>query len=99
MNPTVDVIVVGAGPAGSAAATTLAMSGLKTLLVDRASFPRPKVCGDGLTPRALLMLERLGIWSRLQSHAFLVHSVRTLDLRTGDTCIGPIPSRVRSQTD
>jgi geranylgeranyl reductase family protein len=57
----VDVLVVGAGPGGSAAAYHLARHGLEVLLVDRARFPREKVCGDGLTPRAVNALERMGV--------------------------------------
>ncbi|HEX5345569.1 MAG TPA: FAD-dependent oxidoreductase, partial [Pseudonocardiaceae bacterium] len=45
-----DVIVVGAGPAGSTAAAYLARSGLDVLLLEKSTFPREKVCGDGLTP-------------------------------------------------
>ncbi|MDT3438600.1 geranylgeranyl reductase family protein [Pseudofrankia sp. BMG5.37] len=56
-----DVIVVGAGPAGSAAAYHLANTGLDVLLLEKASFPRDKVCGDGLTPRAVASLVRMGI--------------------------------------
>ena len=56
-----DVIVVGAGPGGSSAAHHLAQSGLDVLLLEKTSFPREKVCGDGLTPRAVASLVRLGI--------------------------------------
>lgn len=56
-----DVVVVGAGPAGSSAATVLARGGLDVVLVDRARFPRDKCCGDGLTGRALERLGQLGL--------------------------------------
>jgi geranylgeranyl reductase family protein len=56
-----DVLVVGAGPAGVAAAITAHERGLRTRLVDKASFPRDKTCGDGLTAQALRLLERLGL--------------------------------------
>jgi geranylgeranyl reductase family protein len=63
-----DVLVVGAGPAGSAAATWAARAGLDTLLVDAAVFPRDKTCGDGLTPRAIGELELLGLGDWLRAH-------------------------------
>ena len=56
-----DVIVVGAGPAGSATATHLARHGLRVSLLEKSRFPREKVCGDGLTPRGTRQLIRLGI--------------------------------------
>jgi geranylgeranyl reductase family protein len=56
-----DVIVVGAGPAGSSAAYHLATAGLDVLLLEKTSFPREKVCGDGLTPRAVKALTAMGI--------------------------------------
>ena len=56
-----DVIVVGAGPAGSTTAFHLASTGADVLLLEKAAFPRDKVCGDGLTPRAVKQLVGLGI--------------------------------------
>jgi len=56
-----DVIVIGAGPAGSAAAYWLATAGLDVLLLEKTTFPREKVCGDGLTPRGTRALVELGI--------------------------------------
>jgi geranylgeranyl reductase family protein len=56
-----DVVVVGAGPAGSAAAAWAARAGKDVLVIDSAGFPRDKPCGDGLTPRAVAELERLGL--------------------------------------
>ena len=56
-----DVIVVGAGPGGSSTAHALAQAGLDVLLLEKSSFPREKVCGDGLTPRAVKTLVDMGI--------------------------------------
>ena len=56
-----EVLVVGAGPAGCAAAITAQQLGLKVVVVDKATFPRDKCCGDGLTTLALRELERLGV--------------------------------------
>ncbi|MGH9120290.1 MAG: NAD(P)/FAD-dependent oxidoreductase [Acidimicrobiales bacterium] len=56
-----DVAVVGGGPAGAAAAATLARAGRRVVLVDKARFPRDKFCGDGLTAGALRQLEALGL--------------------------------------
>jgi geranylgeranyl reductase family protein len=56
-----DVVVVGGGPAGAAAAIRLARQGRDVVLVDKATFPRDKICGDGLTAGALRLLEDLGL--------------------------------------
>jgi geranylgeranyl reductase family protein len=56
-----DVIVVGAGPGGSAAAYHMGRHGLRVLLLEKTTFPREKVCGDGLTPRATRQLIRMGV--------------------------------------
>ncbi|MGH3960514.1 menaquinone reductase [Mycobacterium sp.] len=61
MGSKADVVIVGAGPAGSAAAAWAARAGRDVLVIDAASFPRDKACGDGLTPRAVAELELLGL--------------------------------------
>jgi geranylgeranyl reductase family protein len=58
---TPEVIVVGAGPAGSTAATYLARAGVDVLLLEKSTFPRDKVCGDGLTPRGVKQVLALGV--------------------------------------
>jgi geranylgeranyl reductase family protein len=57
----VDVLVVGAGPAGTAAAITAARNGAHVVCIDKAVFPRDKTCGDGLTAQALRLLAALGV--------------------------------------
>lgn len=68
MSTLYDVIVVGAGPGGSSAATFLAREGAKVLVLDKSTFPRDKVCGDGLTPQAVYWLERLGCAEAVLAH-------------------------------
>jgi flavin-dependent dehydrogenase len=62
-----DVLVIGAGPAGSGVATHLARAGLRVLVADRASFPRDKACSEYLSPEAVRRLDRLGIVTDLES--------------------------------
>ena len=64
---TYDVIVVGAGPSGSAAAYFNAKQGKRVLLLDKVSFPRDKVCGDGITGKALTLLGEMGLGDELNT--------------------------------
>ena len=80
-----DVLVVGAGPAGSAAAWTLARGGLDVVLVDAQAFPRDKVCGDGLIPDAHHAMRRLGVLDEVMALAQHAGHV---------ACIGPRGGRV-----
>lgn len=66
-----DVLVIGAGPAGSAAAITLAWAGLDVVLVDQHVFPRDKICGDGLIPDAHQALAKLGVLDEVMRHAHM----------------------------
>jgi geranylgeranyl reductase family protein len=67
-----DVLVVGAGPAGSIAALVLARAGARVRLIDRASFPRDKLCGDTLNPGSLAILDRLGISAPIRARGAAV---------------------------
>ena len=80
-----DVLVVGAGPAGSAAAITLARTGHDVVLVDQHRFPRDKVCGDGLIPDAHNALRKLGALDAVMAQAQAAGFVR---------CIGPRAGRI-----
>jgi flavin-dependent dehydrogenase len=70
------VVIVGAGPAGAVAATVLARAGARVRLIDRAAFPRDKLCGDTLNPGALALLRRLGLSASIEERGLPVHGMR-----------------------
>jgi len=78
-----DVLVVGAGPAGSACAQWLARAGLQVVLVDQHDFPRDKVCGDGLIPDAHHALQRLGVHAEVMAQAQSAQHVACIGQRGG----------------
>lgn len=71
-----DVIIAGAGPAGSIAAIVLARAGARVLVVDRETFPRDKLCGDTLNPGALRVLDTLGLRGGPLLHAWPLAGMR-----------------------
>lgn len=80
-----DVIIVGAGPAGSTAATVLARRGRDVLLLDRAEFPRDKPCGDGIPPGTVGILNELGLAESLRAAGFQpINSLRLVSARGRD---------------
>ena len=86
-----DVLVVGAGPAGSACAQQLARAGFKVLLVDQHEFPREKVCGDGLIPDAHTAFGRLGVHHEVMKAAQRAGYVRCIGPRGGQV---DVPGRL-----
>jgi geranylgeranyl reductase family protein len=100
-----DVIVVGAGPAGSTTAYHLAQAGLDVLLLEKTAFPREKVCGDGFTPRAVKQILAMGIdpdphdgWIRNQGLRIIGGGMR-LELPWPDLASYPDYGLVRTRED
>ena len=88
---TFDILIVGAGPAGSAAAIMLRRRGFSVALLDRARFPREKTCGDCLLPEAMKYLDQLGVAERVTKFA---HSVERLRIFSTGGIDFEIPSRI-----
>jgi menaquinone-9 beta-reductase len=86
----VDVAVVGAGPAGAAAAITAVGLGHSVALLDKAWFPRDKICGDGITTGALRILEELGLGREAVPSWTPVHDVRVVS-PSGHVATFPLP--------
>jgi len=95
-----DVLVVGAGPAGSACAQKLAEAGLDVVLVDQQAFPRDKVCGDGLIPDAHAALRRLAVYDEVMDQARHAAHVRCVAPRGGQVDVpGTLAVLPRKQLD
>src|SRR5438093_10692829 len=71
-----DVLIIGAGPAGAVAAAVLARGGARVRIVDRAEFPRDKLCGDTVNPGTVATLSRLGLASDLGARGLPVEGMR-----------------------
>ena len=99
-----DVIVVGAGPAGASTAYHLANAGLDVLVLEKASFPRDKICGDGLTPRAVRQLVSMGLdldapgWQRNKGLR-IVGAGHRIELPWPDLATFPAYGMVRTRSD
>ncbi|HSR67530.1 MAG TPA: geranylgeranyl reductase family protein [Acidobacteriota bacterium] len=81
MSATWDAVVVGAGPAGSAAAYFMSLQGHKVLLADRSRFPRDKSCGDACTPRSCSVLRKMGVLDRISRRGQRIERVRMISPR------------------
>ena len=71
-----DVVIVGAGPSGSACAYWLAVAGWDVAVVEKKTFPRVKTCGDGLTPRSVRQIADMGLEEAVAAHGHLYHGLR-----------------------
>jgi flavin-dependent dehydrogenase len=98
-SPEVDVLIAGAGPAGSAAAALLARSGWRVLAVDRAAFPREKACSEYMSPEAVRVLDRLGVVPALERAGAVALAGTTVTAARGSRLDGrfadahPAPAR------
>src|SRR5688572_9845169 len=92
MSRDLDVIVAGAGPAGSVAAAALASRGYRVVVCDRAAFPRDKICGDALIADSLGVLERLGLSERVTARC---RTSSSLDVETPRGVSASIPGTLR----
>jgi geranylgeranyl reductase family protein len=87
-----DVLIVGAGPAGSGLAHFLARQGRDVLLIDKSPFPRDKTCGDGLTPRALAVLRTMGLLEPVAAAGCRINGIHIF-APNGTKVSAPIPAR------
>lgn len=87
MEQAYDVVIIGAGPAGCAAARTLSSAGLSVGLFDKAIFPRNKTCGDALIPDAFHALSKLGLTQRVAEVSFAVDGMRLISSDGSDVLV------------
>ena len=92
-----DVLIAGAGPAGTVAATILARAGAHVLVVDREQFPRNKLCGDSISPGTLAVLRRLNLSDWIESHGLPIDGMLLTGPRSA-RIEGRYPGSLRGRT-
>jgi menaquinone-9 beta-reductase len=92
MSEIYDVAIVGAGPSGSTTAYYLAKQGFNVLLLDKFNFPRDKTCGDGLTPRALHILDDMGLLDTLHQVGYRSYKLELISAK-GDIASALLPKK------
>ncbi len=92
MSEIYDVVIVGAGPSGSTTAYYLAKEGFNVLLLDKFNFPRDKTCGDCLTPRALHILDDMGLLETIHQVGYRSYKLELISTK-GDTASALLPKK------
>ncbi len=92
MSEIYDAVIIGAGPSGSTTAHYLAKEGFNVLLLDKFNFPRDKTCGDGLTPRALQILDDMGILDTINQVGYRSNKLELISPK-GHTATAPLPKK------
>jgi len=92
----IEVLVAGAGPAGSVAALVLARAGVRVLVLDRARFPRDKLCGDTVNPGAMAVLKRLGVAAGVEARGLPLDGMMVTG-EGGVRVAGDYPAGVRAR--
>jgi menaquinone-9 beta-reductase len=92
MSEIYDVVIVGAGPSGSTTAYYLAKQGFNVLLLDKFNFPRDKTCGDGSTPRALHVLDDMGLLDTVHQVGYRSHKLELISPK-GDAASALLPKK------
>src|SRR5579862_6773118 len=87
---TVDVLIIGAGPAGTSCALGFAKRGRKVVIIDKSAFPRHKTCGGFIGPENEALLSELGIWSKLLDKGACVIEESVLTSPLGARTVIPI---------
>ena len=92
-----DIIIVGGGPAGSACGTMLARAGLRVLILEKTKFPREKICGACVNPRAWQYFEHLGVADELRAQTLNTIDSFRVTSNTGSSFAGQIPVSTHHQ--
>ena len=92
-----DVIVLGGGPSGSSTAAFLSQAGKKVLLLDRAKFPRDKICGDGISGRSVSVLKELGVLENFKDVEHM--EMHGITFSSPNGTVVPISSRKEGMTE
>ena len=92
MKPVRDIIIIGAGPAGSAAAFHAARNGLNALVIEKSSWPRPKTCAGGISPRGRALLKSLGVWEKFHKAGYPIMGLHLVSPKGKEAMLAGVES-------